>query len=92
MNTLFPLPERNETRLERAKREHCIWTHYCYTYDPEDTWMAVKFDNAEELAEPLKTYSSNCRIYAESGRTAGGKTEAEAVINLGKQCGLKITL
>lgn len=92
MTTLFPLPERNETRLERAKREHCIWTHRSKHLEREHAWMAVKFDCDEDVLQAVELLGSECRLYDESGLTAEGATEAEAVIKLAKQCGLKITL
>lgn len=92
MNTLFPLPERNETRLERAKREHCIWTHRSKHLEREQSWMAVKFDCDEDVLQAVELLGSEGRLYDESGLTAEGATEAEAVIKLAKQLAIHITL
>ena len=91
MNTLFPLPERNETRLERAKREHCIWTQYCSSDPIERSWLAAKLP-AEQWQSNSEMFKIEWVIEHDEEACEYAETEADAVIKLGKRFGLKITL
>lgn len=91
--TLFQLPEPEETKLELAKREHHIWTDYCAHYEePSERWMAVKFENAQELAQAMEYISRYCVRYDEAGLMATGETEADAVIAVARKQNIALTL
>ena len=91
-DTLFPMPERNETRLEKAKREHHIWTHYSEHMEPDERWIAIKFEDARTAEDPWHKIMSHIGYYEESGLTGVGATEEAAVLECGRKVGLHITL
>ena len=90
--TLFEMPPAQETKLERVKREHHIYTHFSKHMEVGSQWFAMKLASAEEVAQAPEIISRLIRRYDESGLVAEGETEVDAVIQLAKQTGLIVTL
>lgn len=89
--TLFPLPEPTETKLERAKREHYIWTQYCSSDPIERRWLAAMLPDEQWFSK-----SEMCKIEFviehDEQVCEFAATEADAVIAVARKQNIALTL
>ncbi len=81
--TLFPMPPRQETRLERLKREHRIWTHYSWAMPEEEgRWCALLLPPGVGPSNAVELIADRCRLLEDYKQLVTGTSEAEAVFRL----------
>lgn len=86
----------NPTKLEVFKAKHQIETHYSYGYD-DMPWAALHMPTARKFGYGVTETSSFmdcvakvCRLLDESGVMGHGKTEADAIVETCKACGITV--
>lgn len=97
MNTpmLFEV-EIKPRKVEAFKAAYQIETHYCGSF-PENPWLAIHLPSARKFGYGLTERSDlfDCvskvgRLLDESGIAGYGDTEADAIIQTCKACGITV--
>ena len=79
-DTLFELPEPQETQAQRVKRENGIWVHLSKESEPPwSAWLMPHIKTDQEFGEEI---SRMCCSYDEGGRVGYGDTEKDAIFDL----------
>lgn len=88
---------RNETRLEKFKREHGVQTHRSAVPPP---WIALSIPECKEVFSEYgdvgdtigEIMSGFCRLIDEGNMLGVGHTEEAACLDLARRMGIPLTL